>query len=399
MPDTNSPRNQLSVSRGQMWDEVYRRISGWDADRVSKATFMVVGAGALGNEVLKNLALLNVGQILIVDFDRIEYTNLSRSVLFRESDCGKRKVDVAAASVRAINPGIKVKTIHGDIGLDVGLGVFRRVDVVMGCLDNRIARLYINRLCYKANKVWVDGAIENMSGRLHVYQPGVSCYECQLSEEEMSIIQFRMGCADIAQRNANFGRIPTTPITSSIIAAMQVQEGMKVVFEDYKHLMAKESFYYEGINNLTLTFQNPPLNEECFSHVQVDNVIEADSLSCKMSVGDLLKWLEKRFPGQNPRIALDFEVVLEVTGKASGHVSDVVIAKGHLSDERAAAYQKEAGEDLVITKSVNVVDGNFAFPKKALSELGIPPLQVLTIETDEDIYFVELSGDAEFMQF
>ncbi len=75
-------------------------ISWWERERVEKAKILVVGAGALGNEVIKNLALMGVGNLYIVDFDTIEAANLSRSPLFRESDSGRRKAEVAAARVR-----------------------------------------------------------------------------------------------------------------------------------------------------------------------------------------------------------------------------------------------------------------------------------------------------------
>ena len=80
-------------------------ISWWQQEVVRNATVMVVGAGALGNEVLKNLALMGIGNILICDFDTIEDSNLSRSVLFRTTDRGRRKVDAAAErSQRAQQP-------------------------------------------------------------------------------------------------------------------------------------------------------------------------------------------------------------------------------------------------------------------------------------------------------
>ncbi len=79
-------------------------ISWWKQEVVKDATVMVVGAGALGNEVLKNLALMGIGNLLIVDFDTIEDSNLSRSVLFRESDRGRHKADVAAEGVKKTKP-------------------------------------------------------------------------------------------------------------------------------------------------------------------------------------------------------------------------------------------------------------------------------------------------------
>ena len=119
-------------------------ISWWQQEVVRNATVMVVGAGALGNEVLKNLALMGIGNLLIVDFDTIEDANLSRSVLFREGDRGRPKAEVAAEAVKRLNPDVNVKAWYGDINYEMGLGVFRHIDVVIGCLDNREARLSLS---------------------------------------------------------------------------------------------------------------------------------------------------------------------------------------------------------------------------------------------------------------
>ena len=69
----------------------FRLISWWDQQRLERARVLVVGAGALGNEIIKNLALLGIGHLFVADRDRIEMSNLSRSVLFRRADCGRTK--------------------------------------------------------------------------------------------------------------------------------------------------------------------------------------------------------------------------------------------------------------------------------------------------------------------
>ena len=68
-----------------------RLIGWWDQEKISNAKILVVGAGALGNEVLKNLALLGVGHVYLIDFDEIQASNLSRSVLFRAEHEGQSK--------------------------------------------------------------------------------------------------------------------------------------------------------------------------------------------------------------------------------------------------------------------------------------------------------------------
>src|SRR6478752_5335883 len=108
-----------------------RRISSWNHDRIRNASILVAGAGALGNEVLKNLALLGIGHIVVVDFDRVEISNLSRSVLFRETNEGESKAATAASALRLLNPDVEVSIINGDVSWEVGLGVFRRMDVMI----------------------------------------------------------------------------------------------------------------------------------------------------------------------------------------------------------------------------------------------------------------------------
>ena len=148
-----------------------RLIAWWDQDKLAAAKVLVVGAGALGNEVLKNLALLGVGKVYVADFDEIEESNLTRSVLFRHKDCGRPKAETAADAVRDINPDTKVVPMLANIMTDVGLGLFRDVDVVIGCLDNREARLWVNRQCWKVNTPWIDGGIQEINGVVKVFAP------------------------------------------------------------------------------------------------------------------------------------------------------------------------------------------------------------------------------------
>src|SRR6478736_9020492 len=83
-----------------------RLIPWWRQERLAAARLLVVGAGALGNEVLKNLALLGVGTVYVIDLDTVEPSNLSRSVLFRNEDGGRAKAAVAAQRAAEINPEV-----------------------------------------------------------------------------------------------------------------------------------------------------------------------------------------------------------------------------------------------------------------------------------------------------
>src|SRR5439155_8543156 len=113
----------------------HRLIDWWDQDRVTAARVLVVGAGALGNEVIKNLALTGVGRITIVDLDRVDFSNLCRSILFRDGDVGSWKAEAAARAASNLNPDVSASAIVGDIEFVLGAGEVKDYDVILGCLD------------------------------------------------------------------------------------------------------------------------------------------------------------------------------------------------------------------------------------------------------------------------
>ncbi|OPZ74984.1 MAG: Sulfur carrier protein ThiS adenylyltransferase [Verrucomicrobia bacterium ADurb.Bin474] len=122
----------VSISNADLSEDRFSRfglIDWWDQSKLRSAKILVVGAGAIGNEILKNLALLGVGHVLVIDLDSIEISNLSRSVLFRPSDVGRQKADVAAERTRDLYPECKVKALSGNVMHDLGLGVFGWADV------------------------------------------------------------------------------------------------------------------------------------------------------------------------------------------------------------------------------------------------------------------------------
>ena len=245
---------------------------------------MVVGAGALGNEVIKNLALMGIGNIFIVDFDEIELANLSRSVLFRETDTGRKKAEVAAARAKEINPNIHVQYFHGDVTSALGLGIFRRMDVIIGCLDNREARLAVNRFAYWINKPWVDGAIQEFLGLARVFVPGDgACFECSLTEQARRDLAIRYSCPLLARENVLLGKVPTTPTIASIIAGIQSQEALKLIHN--KPVKPGSVMHFNGMTNEMHVTAYTPV-EDCESHWTYGEITElplrADTTTLKI---------------------------------------------------------------------------------------------------------------------
>ena len=388
------------------WGEgVFNLLSWFKKDKVKNARVLVAGAGALGNEVVKNLALFGVGHIYVVDFDHIELTNLTRSVLFREDDAYNHayKADVVAQRAMEINPQIKVTPIVGNLFSEVGFGLYRLVDVVIGCLDSRIARYLLNRLCMRAGKTWIDGSIENLTGALRVYTPGISCYECGLSREEFNIIMLRTGCADVVRSQASAGRVATTPISASIIGAMQVQEAMKVIHIDpdgdnshFKTLQGK-MLRYEGMTNRTSIYSFASWKKNCPAHERWDKIVNGDGLSASLTVGQALERL-KRLLGAN---------ALEINMRNNKFVDRIISDKPekefrvmipeskldqYISNDRELT--KLSYRTLFHKSFFENIDQDFPYQDLTLQQIGIPPFDVLQVSTDKGQFYVELSDDA-----
>lgn len=203
-------------------------IEWWDQARLRDSKVLVIGAGALGNEVLKNLALLGVGHVAIADQDTVELSNLSRSVLYRAADEGRYKAECAAASLKSIYPDIHVTSIIGNVLADLGLGWFAWADIVVGALDNREARVFVNSACARTARPWIDGGIEVLQGIVRgFFPPHTACYECTMSAVDWDLLNKRRSCSLLARRALAQHGTPTTPTTASVIGAMQAQEVVK----------------------------------------------------------------------------------------------------------------------------------------------------------------------------
>ena len=242
-------------------------IRWWDQEKLRSARILVLGAGALGNEVVKNLALLGIGKVWIVDFDRIETTNLTRSALFRASDVGQWKTEVLAARASEINPDSVFIPLRTDVRYDLGLGFLSRVDLIFGCLDNREARYAINRYSYLLQKPFIDGGLDTLNGSVSFFAPpATACYECTLSSVDRAELQKRISCLKSTDPEIK-QHVPTAPTIASIIGALQVQLGVR-----YLHGLQVPAGKRLGMYGLSDVFFDIALqiSEDCGLHTSVD---------------------------------------------------------------------------------------------------------------------------------
>lgn len=367
-----------------------RLIRWWDQEKLRAAKILVVGAGAIGNEVLKNLALLGIGQVWVIDLDEIEDSNLTRSVLFRHEDCGKSKAIAAAEEVRNINPDVRITPIHGNVMTDVGLGLFRDVDVVIGCLDNREARLWVNRSCWKVGTPWIDGGIQEISGVAKVFvPPDGACYECTMTENDYRLINLRYSCPLLRREELQAGKVPTAPTIASMIGGLQVQEALKLLHG--LPVASGEGLVWNGVANnfYKTTFQR---REDCLSHDTYPEPIEVSLAAAESTAAELFSIASKHFEGHSElTLSLDRDLVVSLDC-ACGHSRSVMRPQQLVgaADARCPKCDHEARPRLEhsITAGTPLV-------KEKLSSLGVPPYDIVRVADKEREEMFLLAGDRE----
>lgn len=397
----------MQESNKYEWGEgVFTLLSWFKKEKVKNARVLVAGAGALGNEVVKNLALFGVGHIYVCDFDQIEISNLTRSVLFREEDAYNHayKAEIVAKRAKEINPQIEVTPIVGNLFSEVGFGLYNAVDVVIGCLDSRIARYQLNRLSMRAGKTWIDGSIENLTGVVKVYTPGVSCYECGLSREEFNNIMLRTGCADVVRTQTSAGRVATTPISASIIGAMLVQEAMKVIHTEegqpvpFKTLSGK-MWRFEGMTNAVNVYKYASWKNNCPAHERWDDIVKGENLSANMSVAQILEGLKTLLGVDALEINMrNNKFVEKIISDKPEKEFDIRIPESQLDNYISSneELRKLSYRTLFHKRFIENIDEYFPYMEMSLKDIGIPLFDILQVSTNKGQFFVELSADAQF---
>jgi molybdopterin/thiamine biosynthesis adenylyltransferase len=368
-----------------------RVIPWWDQDTLRRAKVLVVGAGALGNEIIKNLALLGVGQVLIIDFDVVEESNLSRSVLYLSSDEHKPKANVARDAAAKLNPDCRFYALNADVRSQVGLGLYRWADVVICGLDNREARLAVNRACWRVNTPWVDGATESFQGIVSVFEPpdGV-CYECTLGEQDREALNARNSCGFIARTAANQGGVPTTPTTASIVAGIQVQEAIKLLHTGNElGTLVNRGFFFDGISYDCFTVEYTR-RDDCVSHETLGDVVRTELDSRNATLRDVIAIAEEGLGG-TAQIDMPCEMVTALgcrecgTSRAERRLIWSIAADEATCPRCGRVMVPEVAYECTI---------NSEFASTPLAELGFGLMDILTARSDKSEMHIEISGDA-----
>jgi adenylyltransferase/sulfurtransferase len=362
-------------------------IGWWDQTRLSSAKALVIGAGALGNEIIKNLALLGVGHALIADLDRIEASNLSRSVLYREADCGRSKAEVAAERARDIYPAMRTHSFHGNIVYDLGLGAYRWADVILGGLDNREARVAINRSAAKVGKPWIDGAIERLDGVARVFDPAIGpCYECTMSDVDWKMLEARRSCALLTRSEMDEGKVPTTPTTSSVIAGIQVQEAVKMLHG--LDTLSGQGFVFDGGHHQSYLVTYTRL-EDCPSHDAYEPIEELPWGIADTTAAQLLDRAKNEL-GPAAVIEFNHDLLASLTCIACDRTTGHLASLGKITEADAKCPACAAPRT---PNMYHTLAAGSPLLEHTLAELGVPLWDIVAGRAGDQRRYYEFSGD------
>lgn len=387
----NNPLEITAKDAAAASDDRFHRfglIPWWDQKKLAAAKVLVVGAGALGNEIVKNLALLGVGNVLIADMDRVENSNLSRSILYRESDNGAFKAEAAARSARDVYRDLRAHAFVGNVVYDLGLGVFRWADVVIGGLDNREARLAINRACWKVNRPWIDGAIEQIQGTARVFAPDGPCYECTMSQTDWKLLQMRRSCNLLSRPEMEGGKTPTTPTISSIIAGVQCQEAVKLLHG--LETIKGRGWVFDGLStdSYQIEYQRKP---DCYSHETLEEIVSLDTGAGDVTAGEVLDEAHNRL-GADAQLELARDMLEKLVCPSCGREESLFASLGRVRADRALCPHCQGVRRDV--RTFYRIRGDETFLDRTLAEIGVPPFDILIARAGDRAIGLELSGDA-----
>jgi molybdopterin/thiamine biosynthesis adenylyltransferase len=183
---------------------------------IAAGTVLIIGAGGIGCASAAYLASSGVGHIRIADFDTVDATNLGRQILYTPGDIDKRKSEVAASRLQALNPDIKISAISERLQGEALIEAVATSDLVLDGCDNFATRFQVNDACVAAGRRLISGSAIRMEGQLAVFGPDYSaapCYRCLYTEADESM--------DSCAGNGVLSPVP------GVIGAMMAVEALK----------------------------------------------------------------------------------------------------------------------------------------------------------------------------
>lgn len=224
----------------ERYDRQIRLFGIEGQERLKKSKVLIVGVGGLGSPAALYLAAAGVGEVILVDSEKVELSNLNRQILYWTRDVGRLKVESATEKLRELNPSVKIKSYPRKADEELLDQLVHEADVVIDGLDNWKTRFELNRACVKRRKPLIHAGVYGVYGQLLVVVPGITpCLQCIVVKEP-----------------PEKGPLPVLGTTPGLLAMIQVTEAIKILTGYGKPALNKLVLY----NGYTMEFQEVPVS-------------------------------------------------------------------------------------------------------------------------------------------
>ena len=309
----------------------------------------------------------------------------ARCSFARRTAVGPRRKSRRGAA-RELNPDSTFIPIQGDVLDDLGLGVFKEIDVVIGCLDNREARLWVNRQCWKTSTPWIDAGIQEIQGVVKIFTPPNSaCYECAMTERDYQLLNLRYSCPLLHREEILEGKVPTAPTIAAMMAALQVQEALKILHE--MPVQGGSALVFNGVGNQFYSTKLP-FREDCLSHDSYPEPIELP-LGRDAHVADLFKAARSTLEGPLT-LWLDRDLVVAIDcPRCGGRTESLRTRTSVRHSESICPSCREPGRPEIVSR----IDEDSPLAGLALRRVGVPAFDILRVVGANDAGFFLLAAD------
>ena len=205
--------------------------------KISSSKVFIVGAGGLGCPIADLLCRAGVGEIGIIDYDRVALSNLNRQTLFNTTDIDKFKVGVLKSKLKKINPRIKINIFKKRIDESNIINLIQKYQIIVDATDNFETKFLLNKNCIKFKKKLVVGAISKFDGHIFLFDfkdKNTACLRCFYQEKPSDEI---LNCDQEGILGTN----------SSIIGSLQANEVLKTILGS-KNILNNSILIFDSLN-------------------------------------------------------------------------------------------------------------------------------------------------------
>lgn len=368
-------------------------LDGETGNRIRQTRVLVVGAGAGGNEVLKNLALMGFGHFTIVDFDLVESSNLSRTTLFSKEHIGQPKSVVAAEVLGKLSLHESPQITSYNLRMqDVGKQIFLDNDIVISCVDTNDARAYLNEWCVRLRRPFLEMGFENFLVQVCFFPnaaPSDACLREVIGYGELG--GRRQSCSRLKMADTQLQHIPTIQVSSALAGAFVATEVI-LHLQGRSRLRNKLLQYSADYHRCDVI--EIPQSERCHLHGQGEFALVEAGLDHTATVRELLERM-KDLTGEECLLRLPDEFIFSMECEGCGKELPIGRFRTDVYDQArwcAACLAADRYEVLPIgrywsmIREINLLNRNHAeFLGKSLADFAVKAKDLVTVDSLTDL--------------